>query len=403
MRPDLFSGVISFDEARRRVLDAARPIARREIIPIHRADGRVMAVDVRSPMDVPAFDRAAMDGYALIAADTEAATAEHPAQLALLGAVYTGDVPVHPVTPGGCMVIATGAPLPAGADAVVMVERTERSGETVRVATRVAPGQNIGRRGADLAQGDRVLTTGDVLSPAGIGSAAAIGLPSVEVFAKPSVALLSTGNEITAPGQRLPDGHVYDVNRFTMGAVVERHGGIATPMSAAGDTIDALTAALDSAVAHDVVVFSGGSSVGDRDLMLDALERRGTIDFHGIAIKPGKPTLFGHIGATPVFGMPGNPTSCLSNAYLLLVPFLRRVARLPEWRPLVIDAPLRRRLVSPSDRHQFYPVRIENGGVEPVFKSSGDITSMAHAHGYVEIPAGVDEVPEGTRLTVTIF
>jgi molybdenum cofactor synthesis domain-containing protein len=197
----------------------------------------------------------------------------------------------------------------------------------------------------------------------------------VDVFARPTVAVLSTGNEITAPGLPLPPGHVYDVNRFTVGAVVARHGGVAVPMTAAGDSVRELTAALDRAAAHDIIVFSGGSSVGARDLMLDALRARGEIVFHGIAVRPGKPTLFGRIGETAVFGMPGNPTSCLSNAYMLLVPFLRAAARLPAWAPLTVTAPLARRIASATGRHQFYTVRIEDGQVQR--RSSHRATSPA--------------------------
>jgi molybdenum cofactor synthesis domain-containing protein len=230
-----------------------------------------------------------------------------------------------------------------------------------------------------------------------------VGLARVEVFARPSVAVLSTGNEVSPPGQPLPAGHIYDVNRYTIGAVIERHGGVVTPLAPAGDDLRVLTAALDEAARHDVIVFSGGSSVGERDLMLDALGARGTIVFHGIAVKPGKPTLFGRVGRTPVFGMPGNPTSCLSNAYLLLVPFLRAVARLPPWRPTVITAPLARAIASTAGRHQVYTVRLRDGQAEPAFKSSGDITSMAEADGYIEIPAGATGVGAGEMVDVTLF
>ena len=150
-------------------------------------------------------------------------------------------------------------------------------------------------------------------------------------------------------------------------------------------------------------MFSGGSSVGERDLILDVLRQRGVVRFHGIAVKPGKPTVFGAIGDTPVFGMPGYPTSCLSNAYLLLVPFLRKVARLPEWAPRSVEASLSRRIVSTTGRHQFYTVRLVDGRAEPAFKASGDITSMAHADGYIEIGAQTDVVEAGTTVTVRLF
>ena len=151
------------------------------------------------------------------------------------------------------------------------------------------------------------------------------------------------------------------------------------------------------------MVFSGGSSVGDRDLILDVIARRGELIIRGIAVKPGKPTIFARLGQTPFFGMPGYPASCLSNAYMLVVPFLRKTARLPPWEPRTIDLPLARRVVSAAGRHQFYTVRVANGRAEPAFKASGDITSMANADGFIEIPSGVDVVEAGTVVTVKLF
>jgi len=160
---------------------------------------------------------------------------------------------------------------------------------------------------------------------------------------------------------------------------------------------------LDAAVAYDLIVFSGGSSVGDRDLVRDVIGSRGTILFHGIAVKPGKPTAFAVIGSSLFLGMPGNPTSCLSNAYILLIPVLRKLASLPAWEPRTLTVPLARRIASSTDRHQFYTVRIVNGQAEPAFKGSGDITSMANADGYIEIPANTDAIDAGTAVRVTLF
>ena len=228
--------------------------------------------------------------------------------------------------------------MPVGADAVVMVEETERGdGHDVRIFTPVYPQQHVGRRAADIAAGSAVLQPGDVLTPSRIGALAAIGASDVEVFAQPRLAILSTGNEIVEPGKPLAPGQIYDINRFTLAAIVETHGGVAVPLPSVPDTIDALSAAVDSALAEDVLVFSGGSSVGERDLILDVIAARGEVIFHGVAVKPGKPTVFGRIGATPVIGMPGYPTSCLSNGYMLLVPMLRRMARLPEHQPRTVD------------------------------------------------------------------
>ena len=394
---------IGFADAIRIVLDAAAPIELTETLPIERADGRVVAQDVTAAVDVPPFDRAAMDGYAVIAADTTDATAVEPRTLSCVGRVFTGQTPTRGISRGECIAIATGAPMPDGADAVVMVEDTESVGAEVRIRSNVQPRQNVGRRAADIGAGQTVVARGQLLGPSRVGALAATGVTSVEVYAQPSVAIMSTGNEIADPGQPLMPGQIYDINRFTLEAVVRRHGGVAVAMPAAGDTIDELSRALDAARACDIIVFSGGSSIGERDLMVDALQRHGEVRFHGIAVKPGKPTLFGFVGGTPIFGMPGYPTSCLSNAYMLLLPFLRKVAQLPPWRPETMDVPLARRIVSATGRHQFYTVRIVNGHAEPAFKASGDITSMANADGYIEIPAATDIVEAGTSVKVTLF
>jgi molybdenum cofactor synthesis domain-containing protein len=399
-----FTHTIPFTEALRRVLEAVVPIERTEVLGIGEADGRVAAEDVTARADVPPFDRAAMDGYAVRAQDTTGAVADDARALTCVGQALAGQVPARDLKPGECIEIATGAPLPRGADAVVMVERTRREGDLVQVFAAATAGQHLGRRGADLAAGQRAIAGGDVLSPARVGALAAVGRTHLSVFARPSVALLSTGNELAEPGAPLGPGQIYDVNRFTIDAVVRRHGGVASSLPTAADVISRLVAALLEATAsHDIILSSGGSSVGERDLMLDALALTGEVVFHGIAVKPGKPTLFGRIGRTAVFGMPGNPTSCLSNAYMLLVPFLRATARLPPWTPRRLRLPLARRIVSTAGRHQFYTVRIENGQAMPAFKGSGDITSLAEADGYLEIPADTDTVEAGTEVEVTLF
>jgi molybdenum cofactor synthesis domain-containing protein len=403
MRP--IRDTIALDAARQLILDAAAPIDRVEGVPLHEADGRVVAAGIVSAADVPPFDRAAMDGYAVRAEDTFGAGRHAPKTLAWIEKVLTGAVPTREVQPGQCAEIATGAPMPAGADAVVMVEETERAGDDagVQVFTPVYPKQNVGRRGADIAAGQTIARPGDVLNPARVGAAAAAGVGEIAVYAKPRIAILSTGNEIVEPGRPLGPGQIYDINRFTLAAVIARHGGVAVPAPVAQDDLDALGAAVDACLAEDMVVFSGGSSVGERDLILDVLQRKGTVAFHGVAVKPGKPTVFGLIGGTPVLGMPGYPTSCLSNAYMLLIPFLRRLARLPDYQPRSVRLPVAQRIVSTTGRHQFFTVRIVDGQAVPAFKQSGDITSMSLADGYIEIPAQTDIVEKDEVVEVKLF
>jgi molybdenum cofactor synthesis domain-containing protein len=248
-----------------------------------------------------------------------------------------------------------------------------------------------------------VLHAGELLNASRIGALAALGFSDVEVYAKPRVAILSTGNEIIEPGTPLAPGQIYDINRFTLSALVADHGGIAMPRSPAGDTLAQLARAVDECAGSDVIVFSGGSSVGERDLILDVVQQKGRLLFHGLAVKPGKPTAFGTIGATPFFGLPGYPTSCLSNGYILLAPALRRIARLPQALVRTVQARLGQKVTSTVGRHQFYSVRMENGVAMPAFKGSGDITSMSQADGYIEIATDIEVVEKDALVEVTLF
>jgi molybdopterin molybdotransferase len=402
MRP--IRETIPMDEAKALLMEFASPLERVERISVRDAAERVLASPAISTIDVPPFDRAAMDGYAVIAEDTFGTGRYDAKVLRCIAQVHTGAVASRTLAPGECIEIATGAPVPEGADAVVMVEETEKSGPAdVRVFTPVYPGQHVGRRGSDIAAGQTVLPAGIALNPSRVGVLAAIGLVDIDVYAKPRVAILSTGNEIVEPGQPLQAGQIYDINRFTLASIIHAHGGVAMNGATVPDNLPDLLKAIESAAAADIVIFSGGSSVGERDLIMDALQQAGDVIFHGIAVKPGKPTILGKVAGKPVLGMPGNPTSCLSNAYLLVVPLLRRMARLPEYVPHTVRVPLARRVVSTTGRHQFYTVRIVEGSAEPAFKGSGDITSMAHADGYIEIPAQTDIVEGGEMVEVKLF
>jgi molybdenum cofactor synthesis domain-containing protein len=402
MRP--IRETIPLDEARALIDAQVKPLMRTERVPLRDANGRVVARDIIAPVDVPPFPRAAMDGYAVRAEDTFGASRYEPKTLECLEQVFTGQVPSREVGPGQCTEIATGAPMPAGADAVVMVEETDKDATgTIRVFTPVFPRQHVGRQGADLAAGQSVLTSGELLNASRVGALAAIGMPDLEVYARPRVAILSTGNEIVDPGEPLAPGQIYDINKFTLTSIIAEHGGLPEPHRTAMDTIDDLARAIDECLEADLLVFSGGSSVGERDLILDVIAQKGEVLFHGIAVKPGKPTAFGVVRGKLVFGMPGYPTSCLSNAYMLLVPVLRRMAHLPVYRLRSMTVPLGQRIVSITGRHQFYTVRIVDGVAMPAFKASGDITSMSRADGYIEIPTHTDIVEKGEIVEVKLF
>jgi molybdenum cofactor synthesis domain-containing protein len=401
MRP--FRDTIPLEQARALIDQAIRPIERRELVPLGEANGRVLAVAVIATSDVPPFSRAAMDGYAVRAEDTFGASRAEPRTLTCVEQVFTGQVPARAIGSGQCAEIATGAPMPDGADAVVMVEETSADAARVQVFTPVYPKQNVGRQGADIQQGQTVLATGEVLNASRVGALAALGTMEVAVYERPRVAILSTGNEIVDPGQPLAPGQIYDINRFTVSAVVAEHGGVPVTYKTALDTIDDLSRAVDECLQDDVLVFSGGSSVGERDLILDVIAAEGEVLFHGIALKPGKPTAFGVVRGKLVFGLPGYPTSCLTNAYLLLAPALRGIARLPVLAIRSLMLPLSDRIVSTPGRYQIYTVRLANGTAVPAFKASGDITSMSRADGYIEIPTNTDIVEKGEMVEVKLF
>jgi molybdopterin molybdotransferase len=403
MRP--IGETIALDDARARIAAALTPVTGTERVRLGDAHGRVLAETVTASADVPAFARAAMDGYAVRAADTAGAGDAAPRRLAIVGRAYTGTVPDTHVGAGQCLEIATGAPMPDGSDAVVMVERTRPAagGEDVEILVEAQPGQHIGPRGADIAAGQVALEDGAYLNASRVGALAALGLTSVEVYERPRVAILSTGNEVVEPGHVLAPGQIYDINHFTLAALVAQHGGLPLPRRAAADTLEDLDRAVDDCRDADVLVFSGGSSVGTRDLVTDVLRARGEMLFHGIAVKPGKPTAFGLIDGRPFFGMPGYPASCLSNGYVLLVPALRQVARLPAHTPPVVRVPLGAPVTSVAGRLQFFSVRVEDGRALPAFKASGDITSLSRADGYIEIAPETERLETGTLVEVTLL
>jgi molybdenum cofactor synthesis domain-containing protein len=284
-----------------------------------------------------------------------------------------------------------------------MVEFTEEKGGGVSVYKAVHPVANIAQKGEDIKKGEVILKDGDFLTPAKIGALAALGRTKALVYQKPRVAVIPTGIEVCEIGSELKEGQVYDVNSYTLSSILSDNGALVTRSSIIPDSFEELKSAVKRFLDHDLIVFSGGSSVGERDLLVKVVEETGKILFHGVQIKPGKPTLFSMVQDKPVFGMPGYPTSCLSNAYVFLVPVIRRMARLPPKKPKTVKAKMAKRTVSASGREQFLPVKLMEGRAYPVFKKSGDITSMAEADGYLILPLNLDVIEEDEEVTVILF
>jgi len=401
MRP--FKRLLSREEAMEIIKVNVRRIDRVERVRLEEAARRVMAEDVAAGFDVPPFDRAAMDGYAVRAEDTYGASTFSPRRLKLVGELHAGDQFDGEVGPGECVQVATGSPVPKGSDAVVMVEYTRLDGGHVEVQSPVYPGANISPKGEDMREGEAVVKEGEWLTPGKLGALAALGVESVEVYARPIVAVVSTGSEVRPLGDQLEPGQIYDINSYTLSSVIAVNGCVPRRLGIVPDNRANIKKVLHEAAAYDLVVFSGGSSVGSRDFLYDVVEEAGEVLFHGLQVKPGKPTLFGVVDGTPMFGMPGYPTSCLSNAIVFLVPALRVTAGLPPRELRQVRARMAARVVSSSGREQFLTVRLEDGLAYPVFKKSGAITSMARADGYIVIPVNADTVEEGEEVTVTLL
>lgn len=394
---------LNLEEGMRIILEAVRPIERTQRVALLDALGRVLAEEVTASMDVPPFPRAAMDGYAVKAEDTFGAGNFSPRTLKLIEVIHAGETATSDVRAGTCIQVATGSPMPAGADAVVMVEDTEQDGAAVKVYKPVYPHQHASPLGEDITRGSAVLSPGMLLDPSKVGVLAALGLQEVTVYQKPKVAVIPSGNEILVPGDPLIPGKIYDINSYTLSALIAQHGGLPRIFPIMKDTLESVTSTIREALALDLIVLSGGSSVGERDMMVEAVEKMGEVKFHGLAVKPGKPTLCGIVEGHLLLGMPGYPTSCLTNGYGILAPALWKMARLPRRRSESLKAPMARRYTSTIGRHQYLPVRLEGGEVVPVFKESGAITSMADAEGYIEIPANVDLVEKGELVDVVLF
>jgi len=397
------ASLIPLEEAKALVDRHVRPVERTEKVPLQSLLSRVLAEDIVSRIDVPPYDRSAMDGYAVRAVDTFQAGKFEPIELDCIGVVNAGDIPRMEIERGECAQISTGAMIPQGTDAVVMVENTERSGKKIQVYRSVPPGSNLSKRGEDIREGAVVLRKGELLTPSKVGVLAALGLAEVEVFVMPTVHVIPTGNEVSEVGRELRKGQVYDINSHTLASILRESGCVPVPHPVVEDTREVLASILAETQGGDMIVLSGGSSAGERDVLEQVVSSMGKVIFHGVQIKPGKPTIFGVIGSTPIFGMPGYPTACLTNGYVFLLPAARKMARLPPKRDIVGSFPLARKYAATLGRHQFLTVRVENGEAHPVFKESGAITSIAHADGWIEVPPNVDIVEKGTMVEVHFF
>ena len=384
--------LLSLDEALRRLVEgaAAHRIQDTESISTFDALGRVLAADVRSLLDVPPADNTSMDGYAVRAADVKTTGAE----LAVSQRIAAGSVGVA-LAPGTAARIFTGAQVPPGADAVVMQEQCQAlAGEglgRVRLDAVPSPGQWIRRRGEDVAHDSTVLTRGTRMTPQALGLAASVGAATLAVVRRPRVALFSTGDELVMPGQPLRPGAIYNSNRYTLRALAQAAGCDVLDLGIVPDRLEATRAALRRAAeGSDLILTSGGVSVGDEDHLRPAVQAEGRLDLWQIAMKPGKPLAFGSVGSAVFIGLPGNPVSSFVTFLLAVAPVLRALQGMADVEPR--PWPLRAGFdwLEPDRRREFLRVRLTPQGTAELFanQSSGVLTSTVWADGLVDNPGG---------------
>ncbi len=378
--------MLSFDEARATLIAKTRPLRELEMADTLVAAGRVLASDVVSPLAVPALDTSSMDGYAVRTADVTASGTVLP----ITQRIPAGSVG-HALEPGSAARIFTGAPLPPGADAVVMQELCEHRGESVVINHAPRPGEAVRRAGSELALGATILAAGARLRPQEIGLAASVGLAQLPVVRRMRVALFSTGSELVMPGEPLPPGGVYNSNRFQLRALLAQLGCEVTDLGIVPDRLDDTRAVLrEAAQGHDLIVTSGGVSVGEEDHVKPAVEAEGVLEMWKIAMKPGKPLAYGRVGAAAFIGLPGNPVSSFVTFLLMVRPFILATQGVREAVPRAVTLRADFDWPRPDKRREFLRARAnESGGVEiHANQGAAALSSIVWADGLVDVPAG---------------
>lgn len=372
--------------------------------------GKVLAEHVVSDINVPQFNRATMDGWAVKASSVEDASETHPVRLKVIGKAQIGQETRIKVDTNETVEIGTGAMLPPGANAVVMLEYSEKRGQIVRIFRSVAPGENVQERGSDIAMGEVLLRKGTVLTPKAIAAIAAIGRTKVKVYPKPKVGIVSIGNELAEPGTPLAFGEIYDINTYSLISSVKASGGTPRVHTKVNDTRNLVKKSLHNAANQvDLILSSGATSVGGGDFLPDVIEtlEDSEILVHELKVKPGKPTIVGLIKGKPYFGLPGHPVSCLTMFRELVEPVLSKMAGLPKSTPPEVDAHLTSRISAPAGRKYFASVSLNRMDGEliatPTPGGSGTISNLLKADAYLLLPADREFQPKNSQIRVRLL
>lgn len=404
------SGLLSVEQAQHIVLERITPMGS-ERVELLGALGRVLAEDVHAPADVPPFANSAMDGYAVQAADTSSATRSHPVILDVLEDLPAGYVSQTTLESGQAIRIMTGAPLPGGADAVVMVEVTEKTEDgRVKIFEPARPGQHVRPRAEDIRQGDLLVRAGSLLDAASIGVLASAQRPYLRVFRKPTVAIVSTGDELVEIEEPLTPGHIVNSNSYSLAALVREAGAVPVVQPIARDSEPQIRAAIESALSADFIVSSGGVSVGDYDYVKQVLKSLGAeIHFWRVSMKPGKPVAFGSLRGKPYFGLPGNTVSSMLSFLFFVRPAIRKaLGCAPPYTLPEIDVTLDSDLRSKGDRTTFFRAQLQlrDGRFHATLmphQGSGVLSSMLGAHALVIADEGLTSIPKGSLARALVI
>jgi len=403
--------MISVEEALAKVLGAVHVLEGRRQ-PLLESLGQVLAEDIRAGFDVPPLDNSAMDGYAVRYADVSAASPENPVTLSVIDTIAAGAVSRLTVTTGTAARIMTGAPLPAGADTVVPFEETDETtrGEVIdRIGIhRASQAANVRRAGEDISKGSLVIAAGTRLGPAQLGVLASLGHAEINVIRRPVVAVLATGDELAELGMPLAPGHIYNSNSYSVAALVLRYGGLPRVLGIARDNADSLREKLAAARDADMIITSGGVSMGDYDIVKEILAEAGEINFWQVRMKPGKPLAFGQIGGVPHLGLPGNPVSSMVSFEIFARPALYKMMGRTNLAPRTVQATLADAVGNRDGRRVF--TRVVLSGTDGDYhaspagpQGSGVLTSMIRGNGLAVIPEARDRVEAGERVEVILL
>jgi molybdopterin molybdotransferase len=398
---------LSVDQARERILQTVPVIRDIECLPIRSALNRVLAEEVHSSIDVPAHTNSAMDGYAILGSDIPS---DGSKRLTVIGKVLAGAPLAATVKAGQCARIMTGGKMPAGTDTVIMQEHVTVDGDLISISSGHKVGQNVRAIGEDLAKGDSVFQPGRQLTPADIGMLASMGMAEVKVYRRPRVAFFSTGDELVGVGHPLGEGQIYDSNRYSLYGMLQRLGVEFIDMGIIPDQRDEIEAAFSSAANHaDILITSGGVSVGEADFVKETLDKLGDIGFWKIAMKPGRPLAFGQLGQCQFFGLPGNPVSAMVTFYQFVQPAIKHMMGMPDVTPLLLSLKCETPLKKRAGRTEFQRgVMSVNQEGELVVHSTGSqgsgiLSSMAKANCFIVLPLECERVAAGDMVQVQPF